>query len=296
MKISNQDVFNLPALTTPQIQYGRLNPRVSWGDAPLASMPVGSMYLQQVMAYNEQGDPTVTQGFWWLKTCESGDCSGGSDVSAWILAGSTSIMGGVNPLNPAVEPWSVAQLGTLYLREQASDGVCGNLREIWIRVGPGTDSCDWFSIAETRAVGNIFGVANITSSHALTQTTDYDTVAWYDLNGPHSAASVSCDNILAPTTTEFTLPESGLYKLHVYATGQSGAPTYSTEVLAVGFKKGLNYYTLDTSTFSGINRAFANGEYMLYAEAGSKVSPAVWTTSTDVTVDAASMSIEYLGA
>jgi hypothetical protein len=205
-------------------------------------------------------------------------------------------MGGVNPINPSIEPWSIAQLGTLYVREQATDGVCGNLREIWIRVGPGTDSCDWFSIAETRAIGNIFGVAHITSTHTLTQTTDYDAVVWKDLNVAYSAATVSCTGILSPTLAEFTLPESGLYKVSVYATGQSTGAAQANEVLGVGFKYGSNYYTLDTSTFSSINRAFANGEYTFYAEAGSKLSAAVWTSGTPISIDAASVSIQYLGA
>lgn len=107
---------------------------------------------------------------------------------------------------------------------------------------------------------------------------------------------MSCSGILSPTLAEFTLPEAGLYKVSAYATAQSTGAAQATEVLGIGFKYGSNYYTLDTSTFSSINRAFANGEYTFYAEAGSKISAAVWTSGTPISVDAASISIQYMGA
>lgn len=295
MKISNEAIWRLPDSTTPQIRYGSLNPRIAWGDEPLFSMPAGSVYIQQVMAYNEQGDPTLTQGFMWLKSCESGDCGGGSDQSSWVLAGSSSILGGVDAINPASEPWSVAQLGTIYVREQASSGVCGNLREMWIRVGSGTDGCDWFSLAETRAVGNIAAAIAIADTIALTQTTDAADIQWEDLDVEFTSASASCDSVVHSSLARFTLPYSGLYRVGVYATGAPTTGDESLEYLASGFKYDSNYYTVGTGMFGTLQRAFANGQYVFYGAQGNTVEPAVWTSGENIEIDSASISLEYLG-
>ena len=296
MLISNERIFNLPLSTTPQFQYGPLNPRVSWGDSPLVDMPAGSFYVQQVTAYDEEGDPSVTQGYLWIKSCESGECDGGNDISAWVLAGSSSIMGGTDPLNPGIEPWSVAQLGTIYIREQASNGTCGNLREIWIRVGTGTDSCDWFSIAETRAVGNVYGSLNITSTTTLTQTTDLGAIEWEDMDIAYAAASMSCDSVINPTLASWTLPYSGMYKVNVFATAAPTSGTPETDQLNVGFKYDGDYYTIGSGIFGPLYRAYAGGEFMFYGEAGNTVIPAIWTTAADIDCDALSSSIQYMGS
>lgn len=152
--------------TTPQIQWGNLDPQTDFGEEPLVSMAVRSLYISAT--YDIVNCQTVLRDVClWIKIASTGDpCGVGGSCTDWAKVATGDLFCGTTPPIGDDQLFCCATKGTFYLQECATQNgslsVCAPTgggedgKYLWMKVGENCADSDWILVAPTQGTV-IFG-------------------------------------------------------------------------------------------------------------------------------------------
>lgn len=129
--------------TTPQLDWGNLNPLQDYATDPLLSMAIRSIYIS--CSYDQVSCKQVASNVRiFVKVAQTGGkCSTGGSCTDWQEIATGGFMCGACPPIGTQDEFCCASLNTWYLQQ------CDDLNILWFKVGNDCSDDDWMLVAPT---------------------------------------------------------------------------------------------------------------------------------------------------